>query len=157
MPVQRKSLYFVHALYQNNRLTQRVNSAVKCVLSVKHRGVTGFGDSSRGVGSDSRSTSGVAIGHEHLCGGDGKEVQLAQRAHSGVGEEQGMPHAAASGSGAGTNNIPIGINNTIHTAIAVWEWPSMFDMAQKLKGVRLDVAAYRRPDPACAPVLEEDG
>ena len=45
-----------------------------------------------------------------------------------------------------------GINNTIHTAIAVWEWPSMFDMAQKLKGVRLDVAAYRRPDPACAPV-----
>ena len=41
-----------------------------------------------------------------------------------------------------------GINNTIHTAIAVWEWPSMFDMAQKLKGVRLDVADYRRPDPA---------
>lgn len=45
-----------------------------------------------------------------------------------------------------------GMNNTIHTAIAVWEWPSMFDMAQKLKGVRLDVADYRRPDPACAPV-----
>ena len=45
-----------------------------------------------------------------------------------------------------------GMNNTIHTAIAVWEWPSMFDMAQKLKGVRLDLATYRRPDPACAPV-----
>lgn len=45
-----------------------------------------------------------------------------------------------------------GMNNKIHTAIAVWEWPSMFDMAQKLKGVRLDVADYRRPDPACAPV-----
>ena len=45
-----------------------------------------------------------------------------------------------------------GMNNTIHTAIAVWEWPSMFDMAAKLKGIRLDVAAYRRPDPACAPV-----
>ena len=41
-----------------------------------------------------------------------------------------------------------GINNTIHTAIAVWEWPSMFDMAAKLKGIRLDVADYRRPDPA---------
>lgn len=41
---------------------------------------------------------------------------------------------------------------TIHTAIAVWEWPSMFDMAAKLKGIRLDVADYRRPDPACAPV-----
>jgi len=45
-----------------------------------------------------------------------------------------------------------GMNNTIHTAIAVWEWPSMFDMAAKLKGIRLDVADYRRPDPACAPV-----
>ena len=26
----------------------------------------------------------------------------------------------------------------------------MFDMAAKLKGIRLDVAEYRRPDPACA-------
>lgn len=45
-----------------------------------------------------------------------------------------------------------GMHNTIHTAIAVWEWPSMFSMAEKLKGVRLDIAEYRRPDPACAPV-----
>jgi branched-chain amino acid aminotransferase len=40
----------------------------------------------------------------------------------------------------------------IHVAIATWTWPSMFDAATKMKGVRLDIAEYRRPDPACAPV-----
>ncbi|MCW2272682.1 branched-chain amino acid aminotransferase [Rhodoblastus acidophilus] len=39
----------------------------------------------------------------------------------------------------------------IHVAIAVWDWPSMFDIATKMKGIRLDIAEYRRPDPACAP------
>jgi branched-chain amino acid aminotransferase len=42
-------------------------------------------------------------------------------------------------------------NNTIHLAVAVWEWPSYFDPAQKMKGIRLDMAEYRRPDPATAP------
>ena len=41
--------------------------------------------------------------------------------------------------------------NTIHLAIATWEWPSYFDPAQKMKGIRLDMAEYRRPDPATAP------
>ncbi len=40
---------------------------------------------------------------------------------------------------------------TIHVAIATWEWPSMFDPATKMKGIKLDIAEYRRPDPACAP------
>ncbi|CAM5770428.1 branched chain amino acid aminotransferase [Labrys miyagiensis] len=44
---------------------------------------------------------------------------------------------------------------TIHTAIAVWEWPSMFDMATKMKGIRLDIAEYRRPDPKTAPSLSK--
>ncbi len=39
----------------------------------------------------------------------------------------------------------------IHTAIAVWDWPSMFDVATKMKGIKLDIADYRRPDPATAP------
>ncbi len=43
--------------------------------------------------------------------------------------------------------------NTIHLAIATWEWPSYFDPAQRLKGIRLDLADYRRPDPQTAPVL----
>lgn len=42
-------------------------------------------------------------------------------------------------------------NNKIHVAIAAWEWPSYFDPAQKLKGLRLDMADYRRPDPMTAP------
>ena len=41
--------------------------------------------------------------------------------------------------------------NTIHLAIAAWEWPSYFDAATKMKGIRLDMAEYRRPDPATAP------
>jgi branched-chain amino acid aminotransferase len=44
-------------------------------------------------------------------------------------------------------------NNTIHLAIAAWEWPSYFDPAQRLKGIRLDLADYRRPDPRTAPCL----
>src|ERR1039458_6357662 len=44
-------------------------------------------------------------------------------------------------------------NNKIHLAIAVWEWPSYFDPAQRMKGIRLDLAEYRRPDPATAPSL----
>ena len=42
-------------------------------------------------------------------------------------------------------------NNNIHLAIATWQWPSYFDPAQRLKGIRLDLAEYRRPDPATAP------
>lgn len=42
-------------------------------------------------------------------------------------------------------------HNKIHLAIATWEWPSYFDPAQRLKGIRLDMAEYRRPDPATIP------
>jgi len=41
--------------------------------------------------------------------------------------------------------------NRINLAIAIWQWPSYFDPAQKLKGIRLDLAEYRRPDPRTAP------
>ena len=44
-------------------------------------------------------------------------------------------------------------DNTIHLAIATWEWPSYFDPAERLKGIRLDLAEYRRPDPRTAPAL----
>jgi len=43
--------------------------------------------------------------------------------------------------------------NKIHLAIATWEWPSYFDPEQRLKGIRLDQAEYRRPDPKTAPCL----
>jgi branched-chain amino acid aminotransferase len=43
--------------------------------------------------------------------------------------------------------------NAIHLAIAVWEWPSYFDPAERLKGIRIGLADYRRPDPKTAPCL----
>ncbi len=46
-------------------------------------------------------------------------------------------------------------HNTIHLAIASWEWPSYFDPAQRMKGIKLDLADYRRPDPATAPALSK--
>src|SRR5690348_16802037 len=46
-------------------------------------------------------------------------------------------------------------HNTIHLGIAVWEWPSYFDPAQRMKGIRLDIADYRRPDPRTAPALSK--
>jgi branched-chain amino acid aminotransferase len=42
-------------------------------------------------------------------------------------------------------------NNTIHCAIAVWDWPSYFKPEERLKGIRLDMAKYKRPDPATEP------
>ncbi|WP_417317422.1 branched-chain amino acid aminotransferase [Emcibacter sp.] len=39
----------------------------------------------------------------------------------------------------------------IHLAIAVWEWPSYFGPEARLKGLRLDLAHWRRPAPHTAP------
>jgi len=44
-----------------------------------------------------------------------------------------------------------GNNNKIHVAIAVWQWPSYFDPATKLKGIRLTISDWRRPAPDTAP------
>ncbi|MEJ1160743.1 branched-chain amino acid aminotransferase [Prosthecomicrobium sp. N25] len=42
-------------------------------------------------------------------------------------------------------------NNTIHVAIAAWQWPSYFKPEERARGIRLDIAEYRRPDPRTAP------
>ena len=42
-------------------------------------------------------------------------------------------------------------NNRINVAIAIWQWGSYFNPTEKLKGIRLDIAEYRRPDPKTAP------
>jgi branched-chain amino acid aminotransferase len=39
----------------------------------------------------------------------------------------------------------------INVAIAIWQWPAYFDPKQLEKGIRLDVAEWRRPDPRTAP------
>ncbi|WP_088345811.1 MULTISPECIES: branched-chain amino acid aminotransferase [Rhodomicrobium] len=42
-------------------------------------------------------------------------------------------------------------NNRINFAVASWVWPSYFAMEQRLKGIRLCMAEYCRPDPRTAP------
>ncbi len=39
----------------------------------------------------------------------------------------------------------------VHVAIAVWDWPSYFDPQTKARGIRLEWARWRRPDPMTAP------
>lgn len=46
-------------------------------------------------------------------------------------------------------------HNTIHVAIAAWEWPSMYSMEAKMKGIRLAMAPYHRPSPQSAPVASK--
>ena len=46
-------------------------------------------------------------------------------------------------------------NNRINVAVAVWEWPSYFNPEQRMKGIRLDMAEWRRPDPRTAPTKVE--
>ena len=53
----------------------------------------------------------------------------------------------------GSEMIAVSAQNTkIHTAIAVWEWPSMFDPEAKMRGIKLDISKWRRPPAECAPV-----
>lgn len=42
-------------------------------------------------------------------------------------------------------------NSKVHLAIAAWEWPSYFDLEVKKKGIALEWAKWRRPDPSTAP------
>ncbi|MBT4711520.1 MAG: branched-chain amino acid aminotransferase [Alphaproteobacteria bacterium] len=42
--------------------------------------------------------------------------------------------------------------NTIHLAIAAWEWPSYFSPEARMKGIRLQTAKWKRPSPESAPV-----
>ena len=41
--------------------------------------------------------------------------------------------------------------NKIHVVIAAWEWGSYFDPELKLKGIKLNVSSWRRPNPNSVP------
>jgi branched-chain amino acid aminotransferase len=43
---------------------------------------------------------------------------------------------------------------TIHLAIATWEWPSYFG-AERMKGIRLGMADWKRPSPETAPTASK--
>jgi branched-chain amino acid aminotransferase len=40
---------------------------------------------------------------------------------------------------------------TIHVAVAAWQWPHFFDPKVQLRGIRLDLAQWRRPPPETIP------
>ena len=42
--------------------------------------------------------------------------------------------------------------NKINLAVAAWEWGSYFPIEERLKGIRISIAEYCRPDPRTAPV-----
>jgi branched-chain amino acid aminotransferase len=80
------------------------------------------------------------------------EIDAAKRL---IVEKNGMPNCYVRAI-AWRGSEALGVTamaNKIHLAIANWEWPSYFDPAQRLKGIKLDLAEYRRPDPKTAPVL----
>ena len=53
----------------------------------------------------------------------------------------------------GSEMMAVSAQNTkIHVAIACWPWPSYFSPEEKLKGIRLDFAQWRRPAPDTEPV-----
>ena len=41
--------------------------------------------------------------------------------------------------------------NKIHVVIATWEWGSYFDSELKLKGIKLNISSWRRPNPNSVP------
>ena len=41
--------------------------------------------------------------------------------------------------------------NRVHVAIATWEWGSYFDPKLKLKGIKLNISSWRRPNPNSIP------
>ena len=52
--------------------------------------------------------------------------------------------------GAGEDMGVASTRNPVHLAVAVWSWGNYYGDA-KMKGAKLDIAKWRRPDPATAP------
>ncbi|MBV9735488.1 MAG: branched-chain amino acid aminotransferase [Acidisphaera sp.] len=52
----------------------------------------------------------------------------------------------------GSEQLSVAGNNTkVHLSIACWAWPNVFG-ADRMRGLRMTLAEWRRPDPATAPV-----
>ena len=52
--------------------------------------------------------------------------------------------------GSETISVPAR-DNKVHLAIATWVWPSYFTMEERLKGIRLQWARWKRPSPETIP------
>ena len=69
-----------------------------------------------------------------LAANDLSDAYVRAVAWRGVGEDMGVASA----------------RNPVHLAVAVWFWGNYYGDA-KMKGAKLDIAKWRRPDPATAP------
>ncbi|MCW3476016.1 branched-chain amino acid aminotransferase [Limobrevibacterium gyesilva] len=55
----------------------------------------------------------------------------------------------------GAEQLSVSAQQTkIHLAIATWAWPNLFG-ADRMKGVRLDIASWKRPHPETAPTASK--
>ncbi|HBR63719.1 MAG TPA: branched-chain amino acid aminotransferase [Rhodobacteraceae bacterium] len=78
------------------------------------------------------------------------EIEAAKRsALDANGLTDGYVRAVA-WRGAGEDMGVASARNPVHMAVAVWSWGNYYGDA-KMKGAKLDIAKWRRPDPATAP------
>ena len=78
------------------------------------------------------------------------EIEAAKRsALDANGLTDGYVRAVA-WRGAGEDMGVASARNPVHMAVAVWPWGNYYGDA-KMKGAKLDIAKWRRPDPATAP------
>ena len=42
--------------------------------------------------------------------------------------------------------------NTIHLAVAAWDWPSYYSPESRLQGIKLELSKWKRPSPETAPI-----
>ncbi len=75
-----------------------------------------------------------------------EEAKLELRSRSGIEQAYVRPVAWRGAEQLGVSAR----NNSIHVAIAIWEMDTYF--SDKMKGIRLDIAQWRRPPASCAPV-----
>ena len=80
-------------------------------------------------------------------------IDELERAKEEALEANGLTDAyvrALAWRGAGEDMGVASARNPVHLAVAVWPWGNYYGDA-KMKGAKLDIAKWRRPDPATAP------
>ena len=80
-------------------------------------------------------------------------VDQIEKAKEGTLVANGLSDAyvrALAWRGAGEDMGVASARNPVHLAVAVWSWGNYYGDA-KMKGAKLDIAKWRRPDPATAP------
>ena len=78
------------------------------------------------------------------------EIEAAKRSALDANDLTDGYVRAVAWRGAGEDMGVASARNPVHMAVAVWSWGNYYGDA-KMKGAKLDIAKWRRPDPATAP------